>query len=211
MLIIGLTGGIATGKSTVASMLNEYGVPIHDADAAVHDLLGVNGDAVTKIAETFGDDILHPTGAVDRAALGSLVFSDSEKRRQLEQILHPLVALSRDHFIKTQSEIGASFVVLDVPLLFETGGDSMCDYVIVVHAGQDAQYQRAIARPTMTAAKLDGILATQMPMAKKIALADFVLSTDTPLAETRQALKRWMESDLITLLEQHVCGDDLNA
>lgn len=211
MIVIGLTGGIASGKSTVAAMLRAHDVPVHDADATVHELLGVNGEAVVDIVGIFGNEIRLDTGAVDRVALGSIVFSDKEKRQQLEQILHPLVAASRDHFIETHRDAGTPYVVLDVPLLFETGTHSLCDYVIVVHASHEAQYERALARPKMTSAKLDDILATQMPMAEKVAKADFVLETDTSMDDTRQMLAQWMETDLKNLLDRDVCGDGQNA
>ena len=211
MMIIGLTGGIATGKSTIASMFRDKGVPVHDADATVHKLLGVDGLAVPQIAALFGDAVLTPDNAIDRSALGSTIFKDVAKRKQLEQILHPLVADDRDSFLAAKQESGSAFVVLDVPLLFEVGSESLFDYTIVAFAPADLQYKRAIARPGMTIEKLEGILASQISIADKANLADLVLTTETSIEDTLKALSLWMDTDLKVMLEKHNDGDNADA
>ena len=131
MLVIGLTGGIATGKSTTAAMIRDRGIPLHDADAVVHDMMAAGGLATGLVAEAFGDDILTADGAVDRQRLGQAVFAESALRKRLEAIIHPLVADDRDRFLEMHRKAGAPLVVLDIPLLFETGGDAICDFVIL--------------------------------------------------------------------------------
>ena len=178
MIVIGLTGSVASGKSTVAGWMSEKGIAVHDADLAVHSLLAANGQAVPDIKAKFGPDMVAPDGSVDRKKLGSHVFATPADRKILESILHPLVRQHRDQFLQDQRALGRQIVVLDVPLLFETGGDTSCDYVIVVYAAGDTIRQRALSRPGMTEEKLAGILTTQMPASEKCQRADFVLNTD---------------------------------
>ena len=193
MIVIGLTGTVASGKSTVAGWMSEKGITIHDADSAVHSLLATNGQAVLDIKAKFGSYMVLPDGSVDRKKLGSHVFSTPTDRKILESILHPLVRQHRDQFLQDQRALGCQIVVLDVPLLFETGGDDLCDYVIVVYAADDTIRQRALSRPGMTEEKLAGILSTQMPASKKCQLADFVLDTDIDPDITRQNLFAWLD------------------
>ena len=159
MIIVGLTGSVASGKSTVALWIRETGIAVHDADAEVHSLLAANGQAVAEIIATFGPNIRASDGGIDRKKLGRHVFANPADRKKLESILHPLVRQRRNQFIKDQQRLGSQIVVLDVPLLYETGGDKLCDYVIVVFAGEDTIRQRTLSRPGMTAEKLSGILA----------------------------------------------------
>ena len=133
MIVIGLTGSVASGKSTVAGWMSEKGIAVHDADLAVHRLMATNGQAVPDIKAKFGSDLVAPDGSIDRKKLGSHVFTTPADRRILESILHPLVRQDRDQFLKNQRVLGSEIVALDVPLLFETGGDASCDYVIVVY------------------------------------------------------------------------------
>ena len=189
MLVIGLTGGIATGKSTTAAMIKHRGIPLHDADRAVHDIMAAGGLAIEPVAEAFGDDILLANGAVDRQRLGRVVFADSALRRRLEAIIHPLVANDRDRFLKLHRKAGAPLVVLDVPLLFETGGDAMCDFVILCSALDAIQRERALARDGMTETKLDAILASQMPLAEKRARADAEIDTSSGLDKAEAMLE----------------------
>ena len=193
MIIVGLTGSVASGKSTVAGWMHETGIPVHDADAAVHSLLAANGQAVAEIIATFGPDIRASDGGIDRKKLGERVFANPADRKKLESILHPLVRQHRDQFLQDQQRLGSQIVVLDVPLLYETGGDRLCDYVIVVHAGEEIIRHRALSRPGMTAEKLSGILATQMPASEKCQRADFVLDTDLDPDITRQNLFIWLD------------------
>ena len=178
MIIVGLTGSVASGKSTVASWMIARGIPVHDADAAVHSLMASNGQAVEKIIATFGPDVASPEGGIDRRKLGGHVFTNPTDRKKLESILHPMVRQHRDKFLIDQERFGSQIAVLDVPLLYETGGDGLCDYVIVVYASENTMRHRALSRPDMTAEKLSGILATQMPASEKCKRADLILDTD---------------------------------
>ena len=136
MIIVGLTGSVASGKSTVAAWIRETGIAVHDADAVVHSLLAENGQVVAEIIATFGSDIRASDGSIDRKKLGEHVFANRADRKKLESILHPLVRQHRDQFLQDQRRLGSQIVVLDVPLLYETGGDGLCDYVIVVYADE---------------------------------------------------------------------------
>ncbi|WP_277979618.1 dephospho-CoA kinase [Sphingomonas phyllosphaerae] len=186
MIVLGLTGSIGMGKTTVARMFAEAGVPVFDADAVVHRLQGPGGALVAAIAARFPGTT--GTSGVDRAALGAAVLGDKVALRDLEAIVHPAVAAERAAFLARHA--AEALVVLDVPLLFETGGDAAVDQVAVVSAAPAVQRERTLARPGMTAAKLDSILARQLPDAEKRARADAVIATDVPLAETRAAVLR---------------------
>ena len=193
MIIIGLTGSVASGKSTVAGWIAELGIAVHDADSAVHSLLAADGAAVPDIIARFGTSVLADDGGIDRKKLGNHVFEHPQDRKILESILHPMVRQHRDQFLVDHRRIGSKIVVLDVPLLFETGGDALCDYVIVVHAGEDTIRRRALARPGMTENKLAGILKTQMLASEKCQRADFVLDTDLLPGVTQQHLYSWLD------------------
>ena len=192
MIIVGLTGSVASGKSTVANWMRETGIAVHDADAVVHSLLASNGQAVMETISIFGPDVKASDGSIDRKKLGSHVFANSADRKKLESILHPLVRHHRDQFLKDQQRLGSQIVVLDVPLLFETDGHRLCDYVIVVYASAATIRSRALSRPGMTTGKLSGILASQMPASQKCQRADFVLNTDLDPDMTRQHLFTWL-------------------
>jgi dephospho-CoA kinase len=193
MIIIGLTGSVASGKSTVAGWIAERGIAVHDADSAVHSLLAADGAAVPDIIARFGTSVLADDGGIDRKKLGNHVFEHPQDRKILESILHPMVRQHRDQFLVDHRRLGSKIVLLDVPLLFETGGDALCDYVIVVHAGEDTIRRRALARPGMTENKLAGILKTQMPASEKCQRADFVLDTDLLPDVTQQHLYSWLD------------------
>ena len=199
MLIIGLTGSVASGKSTVAGWIAQRGIAVHDADSAVHSLLAADGAAVPDIIARFGQSILADDGAIDRKKLGNHVFEHLQDRKILESILHPMVRHHRDQFLADHRRFGSKIVVLDVPLLFETGGDALCDFVVVVYAGKDTIWRRALARPGMTENKLASILKTQMPTIEKCQRADFVLDTDLSLEVTRQHLFFWLDELLLNL------------
>lgn len=175
MIVIGLTGSIGMGKTTAAGMLRRLGCAVHDADAAVHRLTGPGGAAVAAIEAEFPGAT--KDGAVDRARLGPQVFGDPAALKRLEAILHPLVAAQRDQFLKSARLRRFPVAVLDVPLLFETGGDRHCDWTIVVTAPLVIQAQRVLARPGMTPEKLRDIRARQMPEAEKRRRADFLVWT----------------------------------
>ena len=197
MIIIGLTGSVASGKSTVAGWIAERGIAVHDADAAVHSLLMADGAAVPDIIARFGTSVLADDGGIDRKKLGNHVFEHPQDRKILESILHPMVRQHRDQFLADHRRLGSKIVVLDVPLLFETGGDALCNYVVVVHAGEDTIRRRALARPGMTENKLTGILKAQMPAIEKCQRADFVLDTDLLPDVTQQHLFFWLDSLLL--------------
>lgn len=187
MRVIGLTGSIGMGKSTAAGQLRRLGIPVHDADAAVHRLLGPGGQAVPLVAEAFPGSLNN--GAIDRQALGAQVFSDPSALKRLEAILHPLVRAEERRFLAEMKRRGQDLVVLDVPLLFETGGQNRCDGVIVVSAPAFLQKQRVMARPGMTQEKFRAILAKQMPDAEKRRRADVVIPTGRGRAASLQRLK----------------------
>ena len=186
MLTLGLTGSIGMGKSTVARMFADAGVPVFDADAAVHRLQGPAGRVVAAI-ETAFPSTTGPDG-VNRTALAEAVLGDELAMKRLEAIVHPAVAEEREAFLALNAD--APLVVFDVPLLFETGGDRRVDRVAVVSAASDIQRARVLARPGMTPAKLDAILSRQLPDAEKRARADFVIPTDLPPDETRAVVAR---------------------
>jgi len=199
MIIVGLTGSVASGKSTVAGWMREKGIAVHDADAAVHSLLEEDGHAVEEIISSFGSDIVESDGGIDRKKLGRHVFANPTDRKKLESIIHPLVRQHRDQFLQNQKRIGSQLVVLDVPLLYETGGDRLCDYVVVVYAGEETIRHRALSRPGMTAEKLSGILETQIPASEKCQRADFVLDTDLDPDITRKHLTTWLNQIIAAL------------
>jgi dephospho-CoA kinase len=174
-LILGLTGSIGMGKSATAAMFRARGVPVHDADACVHALYGPGGAAAAAIGAAF-PGTLAPDGSVDRAALRTAVLGDSERLRRLESLVHPLVRAARDEFLATHA--AAPLVVLDVPLLFETGGEAGCDAVAVVTAPPEVQRARVLARPGMTEEAFAQILMKQMPDAEKRRRADYLIETD---------------------------------
>ncbi|WP_288409183.1 dephospho-CoA kinase [uncultured Sphingomonas sp.] len=179
--ILGLTGSIGMGKSTVARMFRDLNVPVFDADATVHALQGPNGALLPAIEAAF-PGTTGPNG-VDRPRLRDRIFNDPDARRRLESIVHPAVATERQRFLAAHAD--APLVVLDVPLLFETGGDSRCDSVAVVSADAAVQRARVLARPGMTESAFAAILATQLPDAEKRARAQHVIHSDTTLAATQ--------------------------
>ncbi len=175
MILIGLTGSIGMGKSTTAAMFREAGVPVYDADAAVHDLYDRGGAAVGPVGEAFPGVVRD--GRVDREALRQAVLGDPEALKRLNAVVHPLVGRDRVGFFRQAEADGADMVVLDIPLLFETGGHANVDAVVVASAPADMQRERVLARPGMTADRLDAILAQQMADAEKRARAHFVVDT----------------------------------
>ena len=184
--ILGLTGSIGMGKSAVAAMFHGLGVPVFDADAAVHVLQGPGGALLPAVEAAF-PGTTGPEG-VDRQKLGAAVFGDAAALARLEAIVHPAVAAMRQQFLVDHAR--APLVVFDIPLLFEKSGRGLVDAVLVVSASAEAQRARVLARPGMTEEKFARILALQMPDADKRAGADYVIDTGTSLAETRHAVQR---------------------
>jgi dephospho-CoA kinase len=188
MLIVGLTGSIGMGKSTAAGMLRRLRVPVHDADRAVHRLLGPGGGAVHRVAQEF--PMALSGDRIDRRILGDLVFGDTPALRRLEAVLHPLVRRSTRAFIAAAARQGQRLVVLDIPLLFERGGARTVEKIIVVSAPPWIQRQRVLARPGMTERKFRSILARQVPDLVKRRRADYVVATGGQLGQTFSQLQR---------------------
>jgi dephospho-CoA kinase len=185
MFILGLTGSLGMGKSTTAAMFAEAGVPVHDADAAVHRLY--EGEAVASIEAAFPGTT--DGGKVDREKLGQRVLGDAAAIKKLEQIVHPLVRQAEERFLAEAERSGAPVAVLDIPLLFETGAQARCDAVAVVSAPAELQRARAFERPGMTEAKFQSILAKQMSDAEKRARADFVVDTGQGFEHARAQVR----------------------
>jgi dephospho-CoA kinase len=182
MLIIGLTGSIGMGKSTTAGFFREAGIPVHDADSAVHDLY--DGDAAPLIDKAFPSTMRD--SKVDRDALFSHMVSNPAAMKQLEKIIHPLVTQHRNSFMAQAAKNGAKTTVLDVPLLFETGTNKDCDIIIVVSAPFLVQKQRVLARVGMTEARFQAILDKQMPDSQKRQRAHFTIETGRGLLQAKQ-------------------------
>ena len=189
MFILGLTGSLGMGKSTTAKFFAEEGVPVHDADAAVHRLY--EGEAAPLIEAGFPGTTAG--GKVERQQLGQRVIGDEAAMRRLEAIVHPLLRQAEERFLAEAERKGAAVAVLDIPLLYETGGDKRCDAVVVVSAPADIQRQRVLARPGMTEAKFQALLAKQMPDTEKRARADFIVDSgqgfDHARAQVREILQ----------------------
>jgi dephospho-CoA kinase len=190
LIIAGLTGSIAMGKSTVAGMFAGLGVPTFDADEAVRHFYAGEGVAVVDAAFPG----VAVSGQVDRERLGSRVLGDAEALRRLEGIVHPAVAQARGQFLIRADAAGRRLVIVDVPLLFETGGETSVDLVIVVSAPADVQRARALARAGMSEAKLEAILSRQTPDAEKRRRAHFVIDTDGRLELTRAVIAQFVRS-----------------
>jgi dephospho-CoA kinase len=188
MVIVGLTGSIGMGKSTAAKILRQMGVPVYDADAAVHALQAPGGAALPPIEAAFPGVV--KDGVLDRQALGARVFGNKQALRRLESIVHPLVAQRQRAFLRRAAQRGEALVVLDIPLLFEGLGERRVDATLVVSAPGFLQRARVMARPGMTADRLAGILRQQVPDAVKRRKADIVIPTGLGLAPTRLALAK---------------------
>jgi dephospho-CoA kinase len=185
MIILGLTGSIGMGKSTTAKLFAEAGVPVYDADATVHRLY--EGEAVPAIEAAFPGTTID--GKVDRNKLSAQVVRDPAAMKRLEGIVHPMLGASRRKFLSEAEQSGAPVVVVDVPLLFETGGEKRVDAVVVVTTDPEVQRERILARDNMTGEKLDAILARQLPDAEKRKRADFVVDTSHGLDPVRARIR----------------------
>jgi len=186
MIVIGLTGSIGMGKSTTASMFADFGVPVHDSDEAVHRLYA--GKAAPLVEEAFPGVVQH--GIVDRALLARQVLGNPEALKKLESIIHPLVRADADAFVERHRAAGTPLVVLDIPLLFETGGRDRVNRVVVVSAPAEIQRDRVLARPGMTEEKFSRILARQVPDADKRRQADFIVETGQGLEAARSSVEK---------------------
>jgi dephospho-CoA kinase len=190
MVILGLTGSIGMGKSATAAMFADEGVPVHDADAVVHRLY--EGEAAAAIEAAFPGTAAG--GKVDRGKLGQRVLGDADAMRKLEQIVHPLVRKAEERFLAEAKGKGAPVVVLDIPLLFETGAEKRCDAVVVVSAPAAIQRARAFERPHMTEEKFAAILAKQVPDAEKRARAHFIVDSGHGFERARAQVREILQA-----------------
>jgi dephospho-CoA kinase len=192
MIIVGLTGSVGMGKSSTAAMFAEAGTPVYDADAEVRRLYAPGGAAVPKVEAAFPGVVVN--GQVDRGRLGERVLGDPAALAKLNGIVHPLMGEARAEFFRRAAEMRAPIVVLDIPLLFETGGERNVDKVVVVSAPAHMQRSRVLGRPGMTEAKLDAILTAQTPDAEKRARADFVVDTSQDFEHARAQVSAILEA-----------------
>jgi len=188
MLLVGLTGSLAMGKSETARMFARLGVPVFDADVEVHRLYAAGGAAVGPVAEAFPEALVD--GAIDRARLSAQLLADPTRLPSLEAIVHPLVREAESRFVDDARQALEPFVILDIPLLFETGRDSAMDRIVVVTTSPEIQRQRALARPGMSEEKLARLLARQTPDADKRARADFIVETGRGLDDAFDQVRR---------------------
>ncbi|WP_420548459.1 dephospho-CoA kinase [Curvivirga sp.] len=191
MIVLGLTGNIGMGKTTVAGMFHYLGFPVQDADKVVHELMAKNGEALLDVEKAF-PGIVDEDG-VDRKKLGDIVFKNPEKLRELEEILYPWVGKKREKFLEMAMRKNAEIAILDVPLLFEKGLDELCNYTVCVRAPDIIQKQRVLARPNMTEEKFKEIKAQQMPIRQKMAKSDFVIQTGLNKGYTMNEVKQVVE------------------
>ena len=196
MRIVGLTGSIGMGKSTVAAMLRRMRIAVYCADEAVHELLGPGGDAVGSVAKLYPASHDKKTNAINRAVLGKAAFHDAAMMRKLEAILHPLVRAMEKKFLQRQRSLRKKLVVLDIPLLYETHGEKRMHQVMVVWAPSFIQHQRVLSRGGMNSEKLHAILAKQMPDAEKRKRADWVIPTGIGRAVTYAKIQRFIHKNI---------------
>lgn len=190
MIVLGLTGSIGMGKSTTADMFRELDIPVFDSDATVHMLY--QNEAVIPVGEKFPEAVVD--GRIDRQCLGAYVIGKPENMKALEAIVHPLVAEKRREFLEAARQLKAHMVVLDIPLLFETGSDQFCDKVLTVTAPEAIQRKRVLARNGMSVEKLDGILASQIPDPVKRERSDFVIDTSLGFDHARKRVREIVDS-----------------
>lgn len=197
MIILGLTGSIGMGKSTAADLFRAAGIPVHDADATVHELMQSKGAAFTEIAQEFPEAIID--GEINRQILGQIVFADAQKLKILEAILHPKVRAKTDEFLARCAAEKHEIVVLDIPLLYETNAEKRVDVVLVVTASPEIQKQRVLARPHMNEEKFNRILQQQLSDAEKRKRADFIIEMQNGIDKARSDI-----SSVIQTIKQSV-------
>jgi dephospho-CoA kinase len=208
VLSVGLTGGIASGKSTVAGFLAELGAYLVDADCIAHELLAPGGHAVDAVVDRFGTDVLADDGGIDREALGRLVFADPDARHALEAIVHPAVREEMTRLVEAyrQTEEGPPVAVIDAALLVETGRHRTLDRLIVLRCGRAVQLDR-LEKRGLTREEAEARLDAQAPLAEKLAVADYVIDTETDLDETRAQTGRVWERILADFETRYGEGD----
>lgn len=188
MKIVGLTGSIGMGKSATARIFRDAGIPVFDSDACVHDLYAPGGAAVAPVGEAFPGVVIE--GAIDRTRLMQALRADPDAFQRLEAIVHPLVGEARHAFLEKAGRDGAEIAVLDIPLLFETGGHEHVDAIVVVHAPHHVRRERVLQRPGMTEEKLEDIIARQTPDSHKLEQADHVVETSGGIEDARRQVAR---------------------
>ncbi|MGE0753582.1 MAG: dephospho-CoA kinase [Alphaproteobacteria bacterium] len=193
MKIIGLTGSIGMGKTTIANLFAQQGAEIFNADAVVHHLLDQNAAIIDEVRDMFPEAV--KKGQVDRKKLGEIVFSDTGKRKRLEELLHPPVFEEQDRFLLQKKREGAALVVLEIPLLFETGSDAICDITVVVSAPEEIQKERVMQRSGMDEDKFYAIIDSQMSDAQKRKLADYIVETDKGMEHSRTQVQQIIEEN----------------
>lgn len=193
--IIGLTGGIASGKSTVSKMFKDLGIPVIDADIVARDVVEVGEDAYYKIIEEFGIEITHEDGAINREKLGSIIFTDEQKRKKLNSIVHPAVRQRMNDLKLSYIKNGEKTLVLDIPLLFESKLTYLVEKIILVYVNPEIQLERLMNRNGLTLEAANARISSQLPLQEKVALADAVLdnngTTDETFEQLRKILKEW--------------------
>lgn len=189
--IIGLTGGIASGKTTVSDYLKARGYTVLDADAYSRKTTAKNGPAIPAIKQAFGDDIVNTSGELDRKKLGSIIFNDADKRRELNEIVHPLIRemMNSDE----QKFIKEGHVFLDIPLLFENGLNERCDFVVTVFVDRDTQIKRLTARNDLTVEEAEARINSQMPLTEKVRMSEYHLDNNGNLEELYEQIDRFTE------------------
>ncbi|BAT71780.1 dephospho-CoA kinase [Thermosulfidibacter takaii ABI70S6] len=194
---VGLTGGIATGKSTVAKIIREHLIiPIINSDEIAHEIIKKDKDGYYKILKAFGESILDENGEIDRKKLGQIVFSDAEKRKLLESILHPMITAEIDRRVRELEKEGKKIVVLEIPLLFEKNLTNRVDYTVVVYTPEDLQIKRLMERDELSREEALARLKSQIPIDQKTKMADFVIDNSKSLEETKQQTIRVFEEIL---------------
>lgn len=193
LMIVGLTGGIASGKSTVSSMFREHGVPVICADELAHSAVAPGSPALEKIRKLFGDDVFYENGELDRMALGARVFGDGKLKKELENIVHPVVEQRKNELLETYSAQGHPMVVLDVPLLFEAKWDQQVDVIVVVYAGRDLQASRLVARNGLSETEARARLDSQLPIEEKKKKAHLVIDNSDSLETTRERFENALD------------------
>lgn len=194
MLIIGLTGGIASGKSTVSSMFREHGVPVICADELAHEAVSSGSPALVKIRELFGDDVFDEHGELDRLALGAKVFADHKLKKKLEDIIHPVVEHGKNRLLERYSAQGHPMVVVDVPLLFEAGWNDEVDVIVVVYVGKDLQVSRLVRRNGLSESEAQARLDSQWSLDDKRKKAHLVIDNSGSLDDTRSRFEQALET-----------------
>ena len=196
MIILGLTGGIASGKSTVANMFREKGIPVLDSDIYAREAVTPNSPAWVDIKEVFGDEYLLPDGNIDRQKLGAAIFSDAGKREKLNGIIHPRVLARIAKELKIAKRKGEPLVIVDMPLLFEIGYDKQVDITVVVNVGQEEQLNRLRSRDNLTFDEAKGRIAAQQPLAEKAGMAHYVIDNSNSLQETAKQVEQLLHKVL---------------